>query len=235
MISLIEALQDYGSFPKLIVFWNKMIDEFIYEQNYDIKEYQDLCSELQNVWPINEEASRQRFLEDIAVKHVPFTKEDLWYAMCAMPNFRMISSNTPSIPLPKMDSVMFNKDRFCYEMSSVAFFNSMFEVKKYYRDTVSFGEIVLFVMACYFFLFDEISELNIRKFKKISQQNHTTPESPFSNSSNNLFYFNLTVLRINGVLFDKEDDKLPSADISRILLDCLKHFQRCKKFLKGCK
>lgn len=225
MISVVDALQDYREEKNLISLWHKKVDNFIYSQQYSVEDYSVLCYELQNVWPNIYTISRQNFLTDVTVKHVPFTEREVYYAMCTMPNYSKISSNVQTFVAPTIDSVMMFKDSDRLEMPAVAFFDNKDDIRKYYRDIVRPGEIVFAVMASYFSVFEDVTVLNIRKFKKISANSRVLTNSYFS-------YSNISqTMSIKQLAYTVSQDELPDSSISVILLDCLAHFNACSKFI----
>lgn len=231
MIDIVFALQNYKDTKNMIEFWNKKVEDYIFEQDYDVQEYEELCYELQHVWPTNQEISRKNMLQDVVVKKVPYTKDNVWYAMCTYPNYWKISDNTPVYIAPTIDNVMFCKYHDCYEMAAVAFFNSKLEIRKYYRDIARVGEIVFAVMCCYFFLFKDISDINVREFKKLASiRRNSSNRSMFSNN----YSWDVTVF-VNKIMSNDNDlGELPDAKMCKILHDCLVTFKGSADFIGRC-
>jgi len=229
MIQLVKALQDYCTLETVIKYWCNMVNDFICNQEYSLEDYREFCEEAQNLLPINPETSRQLFLTDLTVKPVPFA-EGVWYAMCTYPNFMLISSNS-YIKLPPVDSVMMLRNTRDYEMPAVAFFNSMDDIRAYYRDILRLGDIAFYAMSCFFLSFKELSDINVRKFKKISQRTRT--HNQLTDFYSNFAISNWLGVCILGMEEEKEED-LPNANMSKIMKDCLEHFKASKDFIGRC-
>ena len=227
MISLVSAYQDYKNDDTLLYYWYKKIDDFIFEQKYNLEDYAIFCQEAQDIYPVNNAISRQQFLSDITVKTVPFSRDEVYYALCTIPNIKIINSNI-NFTVPVISCAFMNRDNYAYEIPAVTFFKDMTEVRKYYRDIIRLGEIVFFVMSRFFFVFKEVTTLNIRKFKLIAQheRNSHCRYNMFSN-----IVLSVDVFNEHSVIEKYPEHKLPNPDISKIMLQCLKHYQRSAKFL----
>lgn len=231
MISLVAALQSYKDTRDLMSFWHKTVDNFIYSQGYDITHYRDLCYELQTIWPNSYATARQDFLIDVIVKHVPFTEDTVFYAMCATPNHTKIMNNTPVFVPSTVDSTMPFKYIDNIEFPAVAFFNSMDQVRQYYRDVVRIGEIVFFVMSCYFSVFKTLDILSLQKFKRLSINYRIQRSNPYSNLSCSNWK---PLLAAKDSILSVDQKNLPDGSISIILLDCLAHFAPSGEFIGRC-
>lgn len=227
MISLVSAYQDYKNDDTLLYYWYKKIDDFIFEQKYNLEDYAIFCQEAQDIYPVSNVISRQQFLSDITVKIVPFSRDEVYYALCTVPNIKLVRSNI-NFPIPMVACAFMNRDDYSYEIPAVTFFKDMTEVRQYYRNIVRLGEIIFFVMSRFFFVFKEVNILNVRKFKLIAQhdRNSHCRYNMFSNVVLSVDAFNE-----HTIIEKYPEHKLPNPDISKIMLQCLEHYRRSAKFL----
>lgn len=217
MLDLISALQKYNSSSMMATWWQDLINGFVEGQEYSLEDYAIFCCEQQDIWG-QMGLPRHSFLRDIIVKRVPFTTDEVYYAMSAVPNFRMISHNNIRY-VAKVDSYFQYKNEYDQELAGVCFFQNMAEVRKYYSEGVNVGEIVLYRLLEFFSSFNTVTDINEKKFL----------ENAYSLANFKLSYNHIwTNVVFKPVTYNDNSN----IQISKILHDCLMKFQASWKFLR---
>lgn len=221
MLDLVSALQEYKSSKMVEVWWHNLINSFVEEQEYSLEDYADFCFEQQDIWG-NTNLPRHSFLKDIIVKPVPFTTDEVYYAMSAVPNFRVVSRNNIRY-IANVDSCFRYKDEYSPEIAGVCFFRNMEEVRRYYSNGVNVGEIILYRLLEFFSSFNSVTDINVSKFLKNAKSLSLTRSAfilPYSN------------VMPQPVMYDGD------IKMSKILHKCLVRFQTSwrffRKFMVGC-
>lgn len=216
MVDLVSALQDYKSSQMLKARWEHLINTFIEEQEYSLKDYADFCFEQQDIWG-HTGLPRHGFLQDIIVKPVPFTEQEVYYAISVVPNFRVVAHNNIRYIFSNEYSCLQYKYEHSPKMTGVCFFKGMEEVKKYYSNNVNIGEIVLYRLLEFFSYFNSVTDINEKKFFNNARS--------LSLTGNNFTFSYSNVMR-QPVTFNSD------IKMSKILHDCFVKFQTSWKFFR---
>lgn len=224
MLQLQEAFKMVRNDHALNVYWYEQVKEFIKQQQYSLRDYEEFCIDVQEHFAPVVTIPKQRFIADLIARKVPFTKENIYYALCIVPNYSKRLSNA-LFPCPTHYDSFLYKDMNSYEIPGVTFFKDMQEVHNYYLDILEIQQIVFHAMALFWHVTDDINDEGISKYKIMAQHNRNRFANKLlslSFSTNVVTFFNVTVNN-NIILLD--------LSLPKIFKDCLEAFKRSHKTL----